>query len=53
VVAPTLGRFTSEFSGQLIFVKINIDENPEWAMEFGVQGIPTMLFIKNGQMQRA
>jgi thioredoxin 1 len=33
-------------------VKINTDENFEWAMKFGVQGIPTMLFIKDGQVVR-
>jgi thioredoxin 1 len=53
MVAPTLEKLASEFSGQLIVAKINIDENPEWAMRFGVQGIPTMLFIENGHIQRA
>jgi thioredoxin 1 len=53
MVAPTLEKLASEFSGQLIVAKMNIDENPEWAMRFGVQGIPTMLFIKNGHTQKA
>jgi thioredoxin 1 len=29
--------------------KVNTDENPNWAIRYGVRGIPTMLFIKNGQ----
>ena len=52
MVAPILEKISSEFSGQLIVAKINIDEDPEWAMRFGVQGIPTMLFIKDGQTVR-
>ena len=30
--------------------KINTDENPEWATKYGVQGIPTMLFIADGKV---
>jgi thioredoxin 1 len=29
---------------------VNTDENPEWAMKYGVQGIPTMLFIADGKV---
>ena len=50
MVAPTLEKIASEYSGQLVVAKVNTDENPEWAMKFGIQGIPTMLFIKNGQI---
>ena len=31
-------------------VKVNTDENPETAVRFGVQSIPTMLFYKDGQL---
>jgi thioredoxin-like negative regulator of GroEL len=30
--------------------KVNTDDNPEWAMKYGVQGIPTMLFVRDGQI---
>jgi thioredoxin 1 len=49
MVAPILDEIAKEYAGQLIVAKINTDENPNWAMRFGVRGIPTMLFIKNGE----
>jgi thioredoxin 1 len=49
MVAPILDEIAKEYSGQLIVAKINTDENPNWATQFGVRGIPTMLFIKGGE----
>ena len=49
MVAPILEEIAKEYAGQLIVAKINTDENPNWATRFGVRGIPTMLFIKDGQ----
>jgi thioredoxin 1 len=50
MVAPTLDKIAKEQDGKLVIAKVNTDENPEWAMKFGVQGIPTMLFVQNGQV---
>ena len=50
MVAPILDRLAEDFDGQLVIAKVNTDENAEWAMKYGVQGIPTMLFIKNGEV---
>ncbi len=50
MVAPTLDKIAKEQTGKLVIAKVNTDENPEWAMRFGVQGIPTMLFISGGQL---
>lgn len=50
MVAPILEKLAAEYSGKLVIAKVNTDENPEWAMQFGVQGIPTMLFIHNGHI---
>jgi thioredoxin 1 len=50
MVAPVLDKIANEFSGKLIVAKVNTDENPDWATRFGVQGIPTMLFIANGKV---
>ena len=52
MVAPILDRIAQDFDGEMIVAKVNTDENPEWAMRFGVQGIPTMLFIRGGQVVR-
>jgi thioredoxin 1 len=50
MVAPTLDKLAKEYSGQLLVAKVNTDENPEWAGKFGVQGIPTMLFVSGGKI---
>jgi thioredoxin 1 len=52
MVAPILDRIAEEFDGELIVAKVNTDENSEWAMKYGVQGIPTMLFIRDGEVIR-
>jgi thioredoxin 1 len=52
MVAPMLDKIASDYAGQVIVAKVNTDENPRWAMEYGVQGIPTMLFLNNGQIHR-
>ena len=52
MVAPILDRIAEDFNGELIIAKVNTDENPEWAMKFGIQGIPTMLFIRDGEVVR-
>jgi thioredoxin 1 len=49
-VAPALEKIAKEQAGKLVVAKVNTDENPEWAMRFGVQGIPTMLFVANGKV---
>ena len=49
MVAPILDEIAKEYSGQLIVAKVNTDENPNWATQYGVRGIPTMLFIKGGE----
>lgn len=50
MVAPTLEKFASEYHGRLIVAKVNTDDNPQWAGQFGVQGIPTMLFVAGGKI---
>ena len=50
MVAPILDKIAKEQEGKLIIAKINTDENGEWAMKYGVQGIPTMLFVANGKV---
>ncbi|RPI83020.1 MAG: thioredoxin [Chloroflexi bacterium] len=50
MVAPTLEKLAKEYSGQMLIAKVNTDENPEWAMRYGVQGIPTMLLVAGGKI---
>ena len=50
MVAPILDKLAKEKAGKLVVAKVNTDENSQWAMKYGVQGIPTMLFIANGKV---
>lgn len=50
MVAPTLTKIAKENAGSLIVAKVNTDENQEWAGKYGVQGIPTMLMLKDGKI---
>lgn len=51
MIAPTLEKLAAEYDGKVTIVKVNTDENPEWAIRYGVQGIPTLLFINQGQIK--
>lgn len=50
MVAPVLEKMAKEFSGKLVVAKVNTDENVVNAGNYGVQGIPTMLFIAKGKI---
>ena len=50
MVAPVLDKLANEFDGKMLVAKVNTDDNPEWAGKYGVQGIPTMLFISGGKI---
>lgn len=50
MVAPILDELAVEYNEKIVVAKVNTDENPEWAMRYGVQGIPTMLFVKDGEL---
>ena len=49
MVAPILDKLAKEYADKVIIAKVNTDEDPEWAGRYGVQGIPTMLFVVNGK----
>jgi thioredoxin 1 len=50
MVAPTLDKLAKEYTGKLLVAKVNTDENPDWMMKYGIQGIPTMLFVSGGKI---
>ncbi len=50
MVAPILDKLAKEYAGKVVVAKVNTDDNPDWAMKYGVQGIPTMLFIAGGKV---
>ncbi len=50
VVGPVLERLAAEYDGTVRFVKLNVDENPLKAAQYRVQGIPTLLFFRDGNL---
>ncbi|WP_102959549.1 thioredoxin [Mangrovicella endophytica] len=48
MIAPSLEEISNEMSAVEI-VKLNIDENPDIAAQFGVRSIPTLMLFKNGE----
>lgn len=50
MIAPALDEISTELSGKVKIVKVNIDENPELATQFGVRSIPTLLLFKGGEV---
>ena len=50
MVAPTVDKLAAELAGRLRVVKINTDENPGLGQRYGIQGIPTMMILKSGQV---
>jgi thioredoxin 1 len=51
VIAPILEEVAAEQAGKLRIAKLNVDEAPQTAQEFGVMSIPTLLLFKDGELQ--
>lgn len=49
-LGPTIEALSKDYEGKVNVGKVNIDENPELSVNFGITGIPCVLFIKNGQV---
>ena len=50
MLAPTIEQLAEELDGRVKFAKLNVDENPQTAIKFGVMSIPTMLIFKDGEV---
>ena len=51
VIAPILEEIAKEFDGKTLVGKVNVDDSPEIASQFGVRGIPTLILFKGGQIK--
>ncbi|CAN7563470.1 Thioredoxin [Neorhizobium galegae bv. officinalis bv. officinalis str. HAMBI 1141] len=50
MIGPSLEEISNELAGKVKVVKLNIDENPELAAQFGVRSIPTLAMFKGGEV---
>jgi thioredoxin len=46
-IAPSIKQLAAEFKGRMIVVKVNVDERPQIAAQYGIQSIPTLMLFKN------
>jgi thioredoxin 1 len=50
VIAPTIEKLAADFEGRAKVGKLDVDNNPQTAMRFGIRSIPTLLFFKDGRV---
>lgn len=50
MIAPALDQLAAESQGRYLIAKLNVDENPQTAAQFGIRSIPTLLIFKHGQL---
>ena len=48
-IAPALEEIAQEMQGAVKIAKLNVDENPDIMMRYGVRSIPTLIMFKNGE----
>jgi thioredoxin 1 len=49
MVAPVVDEIAEQYDGQVKVVKVNTDENPNTATQYGIRSIPTLILFKGGQ----
>jgi thioredoxin 1 len=50
LVSPLIEELAQEYEGKAVIGKVNVDHNPEVAMKYGIRSIPTILYLKNGEI---
>ena len=50
MLAPVIERIAQSNQGKIVVGKMNVDENPSVPQKYGIQGIPTLLFFKGGEV---
>jgi len=50
-IGPILEELAAEYGEKINIVKVNVDDNPATASQYGVRSIPTLILVKNGKVQ--
>jgi len=50
MIAPAIEELAQEYQGKFVIGKMNVDNNSDIPMEYGIRNIPTLLFFKNGEI---
>jgi thioredoxin 1 len=50
MIAPIVEELATELSGKAVIGKVDVDENPETSMNYGIRSVPTLLIFKGGQV---
>ncbi len=50
MLAPTFEKLAANYGDQITFAKVNVDELPEVAGQFGIRSIPTLLLLRDGEV---
>ena len=49
IIAPLIDELAEQFSGKIKIAKMDVDQNPQSSMNYGIRSIPTLLFFKDGK----
>lgn len=50
MVGPVVEEIAKEYDGKAVVGKVNVDNNPQISMQFGIRNIPALLYFKDGQV---
>ncbi len=50
MIGPIVEELSQEYDGKVLVGKVDVDNNPEVSMKYGIRSIPTILFVKNGEV---
>lgn len=50
MISPIVDELSTEYDGKVYIGKVNVDENDDAVVKYGIRNIPTILFIKNGEI---
>jgi len=50
MLSPVIDELARDYAGRIVFGKLDVDENPRTAINFGIMSVPTLLIIKDGKL---